>query len=81
MFKGLLKKVWTSSRNSWEPQIIKLGSKNMRKIKIVQKSCLLAMVKADSLRDTPKERWSARRQFQLQPPYLPKVPLRPFSSA
>lgn len=24
-----------------EPQIIKLGSKNMRKIKIVQKSCLL----------------------------------------
>lgn len=62
-------------------EIDKLGNKNIKKTKIVEKSYLLAVMKTDTLRGTPKERRSVSRQFQLQPPYLPQIPLRPLVSA
>lgn len=76
------KKSLDSIQKHLEPhEIDKLGNKNIKKTKIVQKSYLLAVMKTDTLRGTAKERRSVSRQFQLQPPYLPQIPLRPLVSA
>lgn len=50
MFKTWARRSLDSIQKQLEPHIINLGNKNIKKIEIVLKSCLLTVVMAESLR-------------------------------